>query len=397
MTQSRRICVVTGSRAEYGLLSGLLRRLKADPAIELQVLATAMHLNPDFGLTYREIENDGFIPIKVALPVDGGDHLQTAQALGEGTSAIAEALNRLKPQLVVVLGDRVELLAVSSACLLLRIPIAHIHGGEITEGAVDDAIRHAVTKMAHLHFPAAESYRRRIVQMGEPEDHVFATGALGIDNINDMQPIEQHRLKDELDFAWQHPLILATYHPETATAVSSEAGCAALLTALDAFPEAFIALTKANADPGGRTINLMIEDWVSRNGKRAKLFASLGAHRYLSLLRHADVMVGNSSSGIIEAPALGVPAVNIGDRQTGRLKATSIIDCATDGDAIADAIRLAMSTDFRNRAKEAIPPYGKGGAAEKIHAVLKSWSLEELSRKRFVDLQNWGPDHVASP
>lgn len=387
ITSSRRICVVTGSRAEYGLLSGLLRRLQADPQIDLQILATAMHLNPDFGLTYREIEADGFTATKVPLPVDGGDALQTAHALGEGTSAIADALYRMKPQLVVVLGDRIELLAVASACLILRIPLAHIHGGEITEGAIDDSIRHAVTKMAHLHFPAAEAYRRRIVQMGEPESHVFHTGALGIDNIDEIPPIAEDDLRSDLEFNWQPPLIVATYHPETATTAAPEGGCIALLNALDTFPEASIVLTKANADPGGRIINEMIDSWVAPRSERARVFASLGMRRYLSLLRYADVMVGNSSSGIIEAPAVGLPTVNIGDRQKGRLRAASIIDCPTEVQAISDAIRLALSADFHLRARKQTPPYGRGGAAEKIHTVLRSWPLSDLNRKNFADPQ----------
>lgn len=386
----RRICVVTGSRAEYGLLSGLLRRLKDDPTIDLHVLATGMHLNPDFGLTYREIENDGFVVIKVPLPLDGRDNLQAARALGQGTSAISEMLAQLGPDIVVVLGDRIELLAVSAACLVLRIPMAHIHGGEITEGAIDDAIRHAVTKMAHLHFPAAETYRRRILQMGEPADHVITTGALGIDNIADIPPIAQDALQREIGFIWQFPLMVVTYHPETSSDLDPEAGCSTLLAALDAIPDAYIAFTMANADPGGRIINEAIAAWIRGREERAKLFPSLGARRYLSLLRHADAVVGNSSSGIIEAPALGVPTVNIGDRQKGRLRASSIIDCPTEADAIAEAIRLALSVDLLRPAATDTPPYGHGGAASRIHAALRDWPLAELRQKHFIDREPRG-------
>ncbi|WP_341894449.1 UDP-N-acetylglucosamine 2-epimerase [Ferrovibrio terrae] len=386
MSERRRICVITGTRAEYGLLSGLLQRMQADSAIELQILATAAHLNSDLGLTYREIEADGFRITKVPMPIDGGETLATAQAVGSGLAALAETLHALHPDIVVVLGDRIELLAAASACLVLGIPLAHIHGGELTEGVIDDAIRHAITKMAHLHFPATEVYRNRILQMGEAPDRVFAVGALGIDNINQVDLIPPETLGKDLDFRLQSPMLIVTYHPETLDAESPLTGCQALLSALDTMPEARIVFTKANADPGGQAINRLIANWTERNVGRAKVFASLGMRRYLSLLHTADAVVGNSSSGIIEAPAMGIPTVNIGERQAGRLRAASILDCPADSDAIAASIHVALSASFREKARQCEPPYGRGGAAERIHQILMTQPLAGLLRKSFVDL-----------
>lgn len=386
MTQRRRICVVTGTRAEYGLLSGLLRCLQANASIELQVLATGAHFNLDLGQTYREIEADGFAIIKVPMAMDGGGALATAQGVGGSMPALAETLHKLAPEIVVVLGDRIELLVVASTCLILGIPLAHIHGGELTEGAIDDAVRHAVTKMAHLHFAATETYRTRILQMGEMPERVFSVGALGIDNIDKADLIGREALEKDLDFPLQAPVLVATYHPETLAGGSPLAGCTALLAALDTIPEARIVFTKANADSGGNAINSEIEDWAGQNAGRAKVFASLGMRRYLSLLQAADAVVGNSSSGIIEAPALGVPTVNIGDRQAGRLRAASILDCAAEADAIAASIRTALSGAFHQRARQSDPPYGCGGAAERICGILATQPLTGLLRKRFVDL-----------
>lgn len=386
MSERRRICVITGTRAEYGLLSGLLRRMQADSAIELQILATAAHLNPDLGLTYREIEADGFAIIKVPMPIDGGEALETAQAIGSGLAEMAAALHALSPDIVVVLGDRIELLAVASACLVLGIPLAHIHGGELTEGVIDDAIRHAVTKMAHLHFPATEVYRNRILQMGEAPDRVFAVGALGIDNISRVDLISREALEKDLGLRLQSPVLVVTYHPETLDTESPLAGCKALLSALEAMPEACIVFTKANADPGGQAINRLIEDWAEKNAHRARVFASLGMRRYLSLLHTADAVVGNSSSGIIEAPAAGIATVNIGERQAGRLRAASILDCPPDPGAILASIRKVLSPSFRESAKQGEPPYGRGGAAERIHHILGTQPLAGLLRKSFVDL-----------
>ena len=381
----RHICVVTGSRAEYGLLRGLLLRLRQDSTVDLSLVVTAAHLQPEFGLTVTEIEADGMpIAARVPLPLDGGTKLSAAEALGHGLGEMAKAVHRIAPDVVVVLGDRIELIAVASCCTILGIPLAHIHGGEVTEGAIDDAIRHAVTKMAHLHFSAADTYRDRILQMGEMSDRVFVSGAPGLDNIAGHVPLTREQLERDIGLALRDPVLAVTCHAETASA-SPMAPAAAMLEALEAFPQATVVMTKAGADPGGAAINQTIERWAAERAN-ARVVPSLGLRRYLSLLRIAAAMVGNSSSGIIEAPALGLPAVNIGTRQTGRLRAASIIDCPADANAIKSAIARAISPEFRAQAQHANPPYGRGGAAERIHQVLTSSDLSRLLTKAFVDL-----------
>jgi UDP-hydrolysing UDP-N-acetyl-D-glucosamine 2-epimerase len=384
MNQPRRICVVTGTRAEYGLLKGLLRKLQADPAIELQLVVTAAHLQDAFGRTVGEIEADGMpIAARVELPLDGGAPVGAAKALGQGVGGMAEALHGLAPDLVVVLGDRIELLAVASCCLILGIPLAHIHGGEITEGAIDDAVRHAVTKMAQLHFPAAEAYRDRILQMGEMPERVIVSGAPGLDNIAAADFLPPEQLARDFRLALDQPVLAVTCHPETASS-APDAPARAMLDALDAYPQATIVFTAANADPGGEAINQMIDVWVAGR-PNAAVFASLGMQRYLSLLKIAAAVIGNSSSGLIEAPALGVPTVNIGDRQKGRLRARSVIDCASDADAVGRAIARALSPGFRAEAQNAEPPYGRPGAAAIIHRALADCDPSQLLQKRFVD------------
>lgn len=385
MTQPRRICVVTGSRAEYGLLRSLLCKLRDDPAIDLQLVVTAAHLQAAFGSTVREIEADGMpIAARVPLPLDGGTPLAALKALGQGLSGLAEALHQLSPDVVVILGDRIELLAVASTCLLLKIPIAHIHGGEITEGALDDAIRHAITKMAHLHFPAAAPYRNRILQMGEMAERVILAGAPGLDNIAETALMSRDELERSLEIKLGEPLLVVTCHPETASE-HPIAPATAMLEALTHFPASCIVFTRANADPGGEAINDLLDRW-SANRRGASVFASLGMRRYLSLLKLASAIIGNSSSGIIEAPALGIPTVNIGTRQTGRLRAASVIDCAAEPAAIRHTITRALTVDFRAAARTAEPPYGRGGAADIIHRALTTNDLGKLMKKSFVDL-----------
>lgn len=385
MTQRRRICVVTGSRAEYGLLRGLLSRLRVDSSLELSLIVTAAHLRPEFGFTVGEIEADGMpIAARVPLPLDGGKALTTAQALGQGLGAMAEAIHRLRPDVVVVLGDRIELLAVASSCLLLGIPLAHIHGGEITEGAIDDAIRHAVTKMAHLHFTSASAYRDRVLQMGEMADRVFVTGAPGLDDIAEGPAVTREQLEHDLGLALKEPVLAVTCHPETMSRAPL-AATEATLEALDSFPKATVILTNANADPGGASINQMIERWV-QGRQNAHFIRSLGIRRYHALLHYASAVVGNSSSGVIEATALGLPTVNVGDRQKGRLRSASIIDCAATTTAVTEAIGRALSPAFRAAAKTSTAPYGCGGAADAIHRVLANCDLAGLLQKTFVDI-----------
>lgn len=385
----RKICVVTGTRAEYGLLYWLMKAIEQDDALELQLVVTGMHLSPEFGLTYQLIEQDGFvIRERVEMLLSSDTPAGITKSVGLGTIGFADAFQRLRPDIIVLLGDRFEILAAAQAALFARIPVAHIHGGEVTEGAVDEAIRHMITKMACVHFVAAAEYRRRVVQMGEAPARVFNVGALGIDNIHRLTLLSREELQQSLHFTLRPTSFLVTYHPVTLDACGPEQAITALLQALDCFPEASVVFTMPNADTDGRRIMRRIQDYVGKNPHRAVSFASLGQLRYLSAMRQADVIIGNSSSGIIEAPAMGKPTVNIGRRQAGRLRAPSVIDCPETAEDIAAAIRQALSEDFRQSLDHMIPPYGGGNAAGKIVPVLKSIDLRQIVMKRFFDIKH---------
>lgn len=387
MTPARKICVVTGSRAEYGLLYWPMRAIAEEPGLHLQVVATGMHLSPEFGLTWRQIEADGFaIDAKVEMLLSGDTPVSITKSLGLGVIGFADAFERLAPDLVVVLGDRFEILAAAQAAVLARIPIAHIHGGELSENAFDESVRHAITKMAQWHFVAAEPYRKRVVQMGEAPERVFDVGAPGLDHLSRMNWMSRGELERELAMPLGTPLFLATYHPETLTGTSPEEAMRELLAALSQFPEATIVFTYPNADTGGRILIRMIDEYAAAHRPRAGAFVSLGQRRYLSLMREADVIVGNSSSGITEAPALRRATVNVGGRQDGRLKAGSVIDCAADAGSIAAAIRRALSAEFREGLARTVSLYGAGNASAAIVARLKS----DLPRvqKPFFDIDH---------
>jgi UDP-hydrolysing UDP-N-acetyl-D-glucosamine 2-epimerase len=385
----RKICVVTGSRAEYGLLRWLMQEILDDSRLQLQVVVTGMHLVSEFGSTYREIEADGFsIDAKVDMQLTGDSVNAVTKSVGAGVIGFADVLQDLRPDLLVVLGDRFEILTAAQAAMLARIPIAHIHGGELTEGAIDDAIRHALTKMSHLHFAAAEPYRRRIIQMGENPERVFSVGAPGVDNIKRIKPLPRHEFEAAIGMKLGEPLFLVTYHPETLTDASpcSAGGVKPVLEALDSFPQSSIIFTSPNADAGGRVIAGAIASYVAAKPERAIFCASLGRELYLGALAQADAVIGNSSSGIIEAPAAGVPTVNIGDRQKGRLRSASVIDCAAQTPDIVAAIRRALTPEFRRLARTAVPAYGAGDAAGRIRDVVATFPLDRLARKTFHDL-----------
>ncbi|MEO5335304.1 MAG: UDP-N-acetylglucosamine 2-epimerase [Magnetospirillum sp. WYHS-4] len=383
---ARRIAVVTGTRAEYGLLKGLMAAVRDDASLRLQILATGMHLESRFGHTVDEILADGFVPdAEVPLGLDDDSGLTTARAMGRGLLGMAEALDRLRPDVVVVLGDRFEILTAVQAALVQGIPVAHIHGGELTEGVIDDDIRHAVTKMASLHFVAAEVFARRVRQLGEEPERIFVVGAPGVDALAELAPLPREVLEADLGLSLTAPLFLATYHPETLGDRPPVQATAEFLGALESFPGARVVFTGVNADPGRDAVAAAIARFVQDHPERAAFRESLGQRRYLSLMRLADAVIGNSSSGIIEAPAAGVPTINVGDRQKGRPHAESVIDCAPDRQAIGAAIRQALTPGFRARAKAQTPPYGGGGAAGRIKAILKSVPLAGLTRKRFVD------------
>lgn len=382
-----KICVVTGSRAEYGLLRFVLSGISERPGLELQLVATGTHLSPEFGLTYREIEADGFeIHARVEMLLSADTPVAIAKSIGLGTIGFAEALERLRPDVLLILGDRFEILAVAQAALVARIPIAHIQGGESTEGAIDEAIRHAITKMSQLHFVATETYRKRVIQLGEEPGRVFNVGALGVDAIARLKLLERTELEEEFEFSFSPGPFLLTYHPATLESGASEDRMRALLQALESFPEQQVVITKANADTDGRVINQMVDDYASERRDRVLAVTSLGQLRYLSVMRYASAVIGNSSSGIIEAPALRVPTVNLGNRQAGRERAASVIDCENDCESIEAAISRALSERFRACLPSLESPYGEGGAAERILDLLEATPLKGRVSKRFHDL-----------
>jgi UDP-hydrolysing UDP-N-acetyl-D-glucosamine 2-epimerase len=384
----RKICVVTGTRAEYGLLYWLMKEIQSDPDLDLQIIATGMHLSPEFGLTYKQIEEDGFvINEKIEMLLSSDTPVGITKSLGLGTIGFADSLNRLKPDILVLLGDRFEILAAAQAAMIARIPIAHIHGGELTEGLIDEAIRHSITKMSHLHFVAAEQYRNRVIQLGEDPKRVFNFGAIGLDYIQRLELLDREKFEKSIDFKLGSPTFLVTYHPVTLENQTAERNVLELLKALENFPNAKILFTKANADTEGRVINQLLEEFVQKNKERSKLFSSLGQLRYLSAIKHVDVVIGNSSSGIIEVPFFKKPTINIGDRQKGRLKAKSIIDCRENAEEIMNAIQKALSQDFQKVLQQVASLYGYGGTSKKIKEVLKKVDLHGIIKKNFFDVE----------
>lgn len=386
MSARRRIAIVTGSRADYGLLRGILTRLKAADDVALSVIACGMHLVPRFGETWRAIEADGFqIAAKIDLALDDDRAGTIARGTGIGVTGFAEALPKLAPEILVVLGDRYEVLAAAVAATLLNIPIAHIHGGEITAGAFDDAIRHAITKMACLHFVAAEPYRQRVIRMGEHPDLVFNVGGPGLDLADVAPPLTRAELFAKLGIRGPERFLLVTLHPTTAQPDADATNVAALLGALAEVKDRSLIFTGVNADPGYRAIDDAISAFVAARPGRAHLFTSLGSERYWAALRLADAVVGNSSSGILEAPAVGVPSINIGDRQKGRLRAASIIDCPADSGAVLASLQRIFDGRFQpDPGLE--PPYGRGGASEAIAGTLRKIDLRRAFPKQFHDL-----------
>jgi len=381
------ICVVTGSRAEYGLLSPLLRLIQEDEQLTLQIVATGMHLSPLFGSTWQEIEKDGFtINEKVDIELSADSKVGIAKSTGLAVIGLSEALTKLKPDWVVLLGDRFETFAAATAAHLLGIPIAHLHGGELTEGAVDDAFRHAITKMSTLHFTAAPEYRQRVMQLGESPDRVFDVGAIGLDNVRQLPLLSKKELEQQLEFPELERTILVTFHPVTLENISSEQQVTELLAALDALTEHKVIFTFPNADADGRVIINLLQQYVARNAGRAKAYASLGQLKYLSLLKYVEVMVGNSSSGLIEAPSFGLPVVNIGSRQNGRLRPSSVIDAFPDKKNIGQAVQKAISQSFRDSCRQMRNPYGDGTAAQKIVKQIKHVGKLNTTIKKFFDL-----------
>jgi GDP/UDP-N,N'-diacetylbacillosamine 2-epimerase (hydrolysing) len=383
---SRKICVVTGTRAEYGLLRWVMEGVRAQTGLELQIVATGMHLSPEFGLTYRELEKDGFIiDRKVEMLLSSDTATGVSKSIGLGIIGLGEALAQLHPDLVLVLGDRFEIFAAATAAQIARIPVAHAHGGEATEGLIDEALRHSITKMSHLHFVAAEEYRRRVIQLGEQPNYVFLVGGLGIDNIKRLKLLDRDALEESLEFKLGARNLLITFHPVTLERATSAQQMQELFAALEQLRDTQLIFTMPNADTDGRELIDMVGRFVAGH-HNAKAFTSLGQLRYLSCMHHVDGVVGNSSSGLIEAPSLGKGTVNIGDRQRGRLKADSVIDCAPERTAILTALRRLLSPDFQAMSRAVVNPYGDGGASDRIVAALATASLEGILKKRFYDL-----------
>lgn len=382
----KRICVVTGTRAEYGLLRWLMEGIRQSPKLALQVIATGAHLSPEFGLTYRDIEADGFvIDRKVEMLLSSDTPSGVTKSMGVAMIGFADAFTELRPDLVLVLGDRYEIFSAAAAAAIARIPVAHLHGGETTEGAFDEALRHSITKMAHLHFVAAEAYRRRVIQLGEDPARVFLVGGLGIDNMLKLDLLDRAALEAALDFKLGPKNLLVTFHPATLEPGAAAGQMDELLAALDALQDTHLIFTMPNADTEGRALSRQLEAYAACR-PNAKVYASLGQLRYLSAIAHVDAVVGNSSSGLAEVPSFRKATVNIGDRQKGRLKAQSVIDCAPDREGIKAALAQAYSANFQASLGQVVSPYGDGGASQKILHILESHDFSGSLKKTFHDL-----------
>jgi len=383
----RKICFVTGSRAEYGLLYQLIKEIDEDQDLKLQIIATGMHLSEDYGNTFKQIEEDGFtIDKKVDIALLSDTEMSISKSIGIGVEKISKSFNEIKPDLIVVLGDRYEIFSAAIAAMIIKIPLAHIHGGEATEGLIDEPIRHSITKMSHLHFTATNDYRNRVIQLGEQPDKVFNFGGIGIDNIYKLDLLERDNFEKKINFKLGKKNILVTFHPVTLEKSTSKIHFQELLNSISDLKDTKIIFTKANSDIDGRIINQMIDEYVSKNDSSIA-FKSMGQLNYLSALQFVDAVVGNSSSGIIEAPSFKIGTVNIGDRQKGRIKAISVINCLPNKENIDDALLKLYSKEFNEVVSKVINPYGNGGASIKIAKVLKSANLENIIKKSFYDFK----------
>lgn len=381
----RKVCVVTGTRAEYGLLSRLMWLIRADHDLTLQIIATNMHLSPEFGLTYKEIEADGFtIDKKVEMLLSSDTSNAITKSIGLATIGFADAYEDLQPDILLILGDRFEILAAATAALIYKIPVAHLHGGEITEGAYDDAIRHAITKMSHLHFVSTEIYRQRVIQMGEHPSTVFNVGALGCENIKSLKLMSKDELEKSLGFKLDRNTILITYHPVTMECNTSEQQFRELLSAIDLFPELKVIFTMPNSDTDGRIIMKMIKEYVAKNLERTVWFDSLGCYRYLSVLQYIGGVVGNSSSGIIEVPSFHIPTINIGDRQKGRVAAASVLNCKPTRQDIQQRLAVILAPGYLDSLVSVTNPYDMPDTAINILETLKHQPI--VSMKSFYNL-----------
>lgn len=382
----KKICVFTGARSEYGLLKPLMEEIASDEDMRLKIIASGMHLSPEFGLTYKEIEEDGFkINEKIEILLGSDTPVGISKSIGLGLISFSESLQRLKPDMAVVLGDRFEALAFAIACYVSLVPIAHLYGGETTEGAIDEGVRHSITKMSLLHFTSLNQYRKRVIQLGEPPDRVFNVGALGIDNIKKMRFLNKKDLEKKLNIKFKKRNLLITFHPATLEKSVGRKQFVELLKVLDGLKDTLLIFTKANADSDGRGINALIDEYAAKNKDKAVVFESMGQLLYLSTMQCVDAVVGNSSSGIIEAPSFKIGTINIGDRQRGRVKSENVIDCKSGYLDIKRAFDVLYGEEFQKKLRNTVNPYGDGKAAKKIKSIIKNYKTGDL-KKRFYDI-----------
>lgn len=381
----KKICVVTGTRAEYGLLYWLMKEIVLDGELDLQIIATGMHLSPEFGLTYKEIEKDFNINKKIEILLSSDSHLGISKSMGLAQISFSEAYEELKPDVIVLLGDRYEIFSAASTALIANIPIAHLHGGEVTEGAFDESLRHSITKMSHIHFTAAEEYKKRVIQLGEQPFNVHNVGGLGIENIKRLDLLSKNEFEKSINFKLNKKNILVTFHPVTLENYTAKEQFQELLDAVDELEDTTIIFTKANSDTNGRIINDMIDSYVKLNSLKSISFTSLGQLRYLSSLKYVDAVVGNSSSGLLEAPSFKIATINIGDRQKGRLKAKSVIDIKPIKNEILKSLDYIYTYEFSNILKKTKNPYGDGMASKKILDIIRNTNLDNILKKTFYD------------
>jgi GDP/UDP-N,N'-diacetylbacillosamine 2-epimerase (hydrolysing) len=386
LASMRKICIVTGTRAEYGLLYWIMQEILANKGLELQIIATGMHLSAEFGLTYKQIERDGFkINAKVEMLLSSDSEVGVSKSIGLGMIGFADAFAVLQPDLLVVLGDRFEIFSAVTTAMVAKIPVAHISGGETTKGAFDESIRHSITKMSHLHFTATEEYHNRVIQLGEEPKRVFMVGAAGIDNIKRLPLLSRKKFENSINFKLGKRNLLITFHPVTLEHDTASEQFKNILQSLSDLIDTKIIFTKANADTDGRVINRMIDLFVASHTDKAIAFESLGQLRYLSALQYVDGVVGNSSSGLLEAPSFNIGTINIGDRQQGRIKADSVIDCDPTVDGISIALNKMYGAAFQQKIKDIVNPFGDGGVAEKIVKIVSSFPLDKILKKSFHD------------
>lgn len=386
----KRIGIMTGTRAEYGLLKSLMQEINKDNDLELYLIVSGMHLSPEFGMTYKEIEEDGFeINAKVEMLLSSDSPAGISKSIGLGVIGFADEFQREDLDMLILLGDRYEALSAAISAMVMRIPIAHLHGGELTEGAIDEGIRHSITKMSYLHFTSTEQYRSRVIQLGENPERVFYVGALGVENIKKINLMTKEELEKSIHFEIDENTVVVTYHPVTLENNTVEEQFLNLLKVLDRNPKIRMIFTKANADTNGRIVNELIDKYAAQNSERACAFMSLGQKRYLSALKYCRIVIGNSSSGIIEAPSFGKPIINIGDRQKGRICADSVINCGYTQQEIQQAMETALTEEFENKARNCRNPYEKENTAANIISVIKDYLLNDKIKlkKGFYDIK----------